>query len=65
MISLDVENLIPTGWSWTIYGPSGDNRQVRVVLVSPDFRVHIGRTANTIEEALRLASEDATTGKRN
>jgi hypothetical protein len=63
MIDSQIQRLIPRGWTWTIYGPSGD-RPARAVLVSPDWRIHIGREGKDGAQALFLAAEAAKQGAR-
>ncbi len=54
---------VPDGWSWSLYGECL-HYKARAVLVSPDHRVHIGREAATIDEALRAAARDARSGMK-
>ena len=58
-----VERVIPPGWYWTVYGPSGD-RAARAVLVSHDYRTHIGRDGATGQAALRTAAQAARSGEK-
>jgi hypothetical protein len=57
------ERMIPSGWSWCLYGPT-ETHKARAVLVSPDYRTHIGREAASIDEALAVAARDAAGGAR-
>lgn len=45
---------VPEGWRWCLYSECSTYR-ARAVLISPDYKVQIGREAETIDEALRLA----------
>lgn len=62
-MSLDsaIQSIIPDGWRWCLYSEVPGLYRARAVLVSPDHRVHIGREADTAEEALRKAVRDAQT----
>lgn len=64
MIDAHIQRIIPKGWTWTIYGPSAD-RKARAVLVSPDWKIHIGREGKDGMEALVSASMAARQGVRS
>lgn len=59
-----IDGMVPAGWSWCIYGPSA-MYAARAVLVSPDHRIHIGREAQTIDDAIRAASRAARSGEKS
>lgn len=63
MLDRAIEKMVPVGWTWSLYGPSGE-LPARAVLVSPDFRTHIGRNGRTAEDAIRIAARDARGGMR-
>lgn len=56
----EIENLVPKGWYWTLYSSVN-----RAVLVSPDMKIHIGREAKTLEQALRDACRAARNGEKS
>jgi len=58
-----VSRLIPEGWSWCLYGPCS-NYAARAVLISPDYRIQIGREGKSIDDAIRAAARDARSGAR-
>lgn len=58
-----IGSLMPDGLSWSLYG-AGAMYQSRAVLVSPDHRTHIGREADTIDNAIRLAARAARSGAK-
>lgn len=67
---IDVRNMadiiterVPEGWSWTLYSESSSYK-ARAVIVSPDFRIQIGREGKTIDEALNAAARAARNGER-
>jgi hypothetical protein len=64
MIDATIERMIPKGWMWTIYGPSGE-RPARAVLVSPDWKIHIGREGKDGGQALVSAAMAAKQGARS
>lgn len=64
MIDNHIARVIPKGWTWTIYGPSGE-KPARAVLVSPDWKIHIGREGKDGMAALVSASMAAKQGVRS
>lgn len=56
----EIEKVVPKGWTWSLYSGASP----RAVLVSPDWRIHIGRDGKTLEQALRSAGEAARSGER-
>jgi len=57
----EIEKIVPQGWVWSLY--SGE--KPRAVLVSPDYRVHIGRDGKTLQAALIAASDAARRGEKS
>ena len=59
----EIERRIPKGWSWSLYC-SSENDRARAVLVSLDYRIHIGREGDDIDVALQIAILAAKNGER-
>lgn len=60
----EIERRVPDGWIWTLYSGSYPGVRQRAVLVSPDYRIHIGRDGETLEEAFTAAIAAAVGGEK-
>jgi len=58
-----IEIALPKNWFWTLYSAIGPFR-ARCVVTSPDYKVHIGRDGDTIDDAIANAVEAAMGGEK-
>lgn len=57
----EIEKVVPKGWIWSLY--SGE--RPRAVLVSSDYKIHIGRDGKTLKDALLAACAAARNGEKS